>query len=105
MVNKGIGIGAVVLIILLIAVVAYFMFGSVGKIADIKNEDHVGKTVTVRGVVQSTIKLGDLSGYTLKDSTDTISVSAESLPKEGDTITVSGTLMHDTLFGYYIKVS
>ena len=102
--NLTIGIG-VVAVIIIIALVAFFMLGSVGKIADIKNEDHVGKTVTVMGAVQNTVKIGSLSGYTLKDDTDTIAVSSEQLPKEGDTVTVTGTLMHDTLFGYYIKVS
>jgi hypothetical protein len=102
--SLGIGIG-VAAVIIIIAIVAFFMLGSIGKIADIKNEAHVGQTVTVRGVVQTTIKLGDLSGYTLKDDTDTIAVSSEQLPKEGATITVTGTLMRDTLFGYYIKVS
>ena len=59
----------------------------------------------VRGVVQTTLKIGSLSGYTLKDNTDTIAVSSQQLPKEGETITVRGTLMHDTLFGYHIQSS
>jgi cytochrome c-type biogenesis protein CcmE len=104
MAKKSLGIGIAVVIIIF-AVIAFFVFANASKIADIKNEAHVGKSVTVRGIVESTIKLGSLSGYTLKDDTDTIAVSSEQLPKEGDTITVTGTLMHDTLFGYYIKVS
>jgi len=104
MVNKGLLIGIVVVVIV-IAAVAFFMFGNTSKIVDIKNGEHVGKTVTVRGIVQTTIKIGSLSGYTLKDNTDTIAVSSQQLPKEGETITVSGTLIHDTLLGYYIKVS
>ena len=104
MVSKSLWIGIVVVVIV-IAAVAFFMFVNVNKITDIKNEDHVGKTVTVRGIVQTTIKIGSLSGYTLKDNTDTIAVSSQQLPKEGETITVSGTLIHDTLLGYYIKVS
>jgi hypothetical protein len=74
------------------------------NIADIKNPDFVGKKVTVRGEVGVTIKLGSLSGYTLKDATDTISVSSQNLPKEGETVTVTGVLIKDTIFGYYIKV-
>jgi len=104
MVNKGLWIGIVVVVIVIV-VVAFFMFVNTSKIVDIKNEEHVGKTVTVRGIVQTTIKIGSLSGYTLKDNTDTIAVSSEQLPKEGETITVSGILIHDTLLGYYIKVS
>jgi hypothetical protein len=95
----------VVIVLIILAAGAYFMFWNASKITDIKNGEHVGKTVIVRGVVQTTIKLGSLSGYTLKDNTDTIAVSSQQLPKEGETITVRGTLIHDTLLGYYIKVS
>ena len=104
MAKKKVGIAAVVVVVI-IAIVAFLMLASVSKIANVKNEDHVGKTVIVGGVVQATIKLGSLSGYTLKDDTDTIAVSSEQLPKEGQTVTVTGVLMHDTLFGYYIKAS
>lgn len=76
---------------------------SVKTIADIKNTDNVGKKVTVHGTVDSSFKIGSLSGYNVKDDTDKIGVSAETLPKEGTTITVTGTLMKDTIFGYYIK--
>jgi hypothetical protein len=41
----------------------------------------------------------------VKDSTATIGVSAENLPKENSTVIVTGTLMKDTLFGYYIKAN
>ena len=75
------------------------------KITDVKNEEYVGKTVSVSGIVQNTIKIGELSGFTIKDETDTISVSSESLPAEGSKITVRGVLMKDVLLGYYIKVS
>jgi len=74
-------------------------------IEDIRNEDHVGKTVAVKGEVQSTMKIGQLSGYLIEDSNgDNIPVSSESLPAEGDSMVVRGTLMKDTLFGYYILV-
>lgn len=73
-------------------------------IQDIKNSDYVGKKVTVSGTVQNTIKLGSLSGYTIKDKTDSISVSSEDLPSEGSKIFVTGTLIKDTILGYYIKV-
>ena len=75
------------------------------KISDVKSADYVGKTVTVSGTVQNTIKIGDLSGFTIKDETGTIGVSSESLPAEGTKITVTGTLMKDALLGYYIEVS
>jgi len=73
------------------------------KIADVKSADYVGKTVTISGTVQNTIKIGELSGYTIKDETDTIGVSSESLPAEESKIRVTGILMKDSLLGYYIK--
>ena len=104
MANKLFWIG-IVIVVLVIALVAFFMFGNVSKITDIKNEAHVGKTVMVRGIVKSTLKIGSLSGYTLTDDTGQIAVSDQQLPKEGDTITAKGILIRDTLLGYYIKVS
>lgn len=73
------------------------------KIDDIKNSDYVGRKVTVSGTVQNTIKLGPLSGFTIKDDTDTIGVSSDSLPAEGSEIRVTGTLVKDTILGYYIQ--
>ena len=78
---------------------------SVKTIADVKKAENVGKTVTVQGNVQATLKIGTLSGYRLKDATDSIVVSAQNLPKENTTITVTGILMQDTIFGYYIKAN
>ncbi len=78
---------------------------SAQKIVDVKTADNVGKKVTVSGIVESTIKLGSISGYVLKDDTGKISVSSENLPKEGDSIKVTGTLVKDTILGYYIKVN
>ena len=75
------------------------------KISEVKTADKVGKTVTVSGIVQSSFKIGTLSGYTVKDYTDTIGVSTQNLPKENTTVTVTGTLMKDSLFGYYIKAN
>ena len=74
-------------------------------ISEIKNESYVGKTVTITGKVDSSMKIGKISGYSLKDDTGKISVSAQNLPKEGETVTVSGVLIKDTLFGYYIQAN
>ncbi len=64
------------------------------SVVDVKTEDMVGKTVVLRGTVESTVKIGSLSGYTLKDKAgDTISVSAQALPVEGDEVTVRGVLI------------
>jgi len=78
--------------------------GCASKISEVKNEKYIGKTVILTGTVENTIKIGSLSGYSLKDDTGTIGVSSETLPTEGDKITVSGVLIKDTIFGYYIKV-
>jgi hypothetical protein len=92
------------LIISLLAIIIFISGCMATTIKDVKTQDYVGKKVTVSGTVQNTIKIGTLSGYTIKDATDTIGVSSESLPKEGNEIRVTGILMKDTLLGYYIKV-
>lgn len=97
--NKGI------LVVLFVGLLFAVTACSVGTIDGIKTDANVGKTVTISGVVQSSFKIGSLSGYTVKDSTATIGVSAENLPKENSTVIVTGTLMKDTLFGYYIKAN
>jgi hypothetical protein len=64
--------------------------------------DFVGEKITVSGTVENPIHLGTLSGYTLVDGNESITVSSQSLPAEGDRITVTGTWMRDTFFGYYL---
>lgn len=79
--------------------------GCTQKISDIKSTEYVGKTVTVSGVAENPIKLGKISGYTVVDNNgDKVGVSSEDLPSAGDKVTVKGTLMKDTLLGYYILV-
>jgi len=75
------------------------------KIGDIKSnpDNYLGKEVTVSGTVTDSIKIGGISGYAIEDATGSIKVSSESLPAEGSTVTVSGTLVKDSLFGYYIQ--
>jgi len=91
--------------VFVITLLVILLVGCTQSIADIKDPDMVGKTVAVRGTVENTIKLGQLSGYTLSDNSgETIGVSTEDLPKEGDIITAKGVLMKDTLFGYYVLV-
>lgn len=71
-------------------------------ISEIKNEQYIGKTVTVKGIVGISLKIGELSGYTVQDSTGEIKVKSSILPMEGSEVTVTGKLMKDTIFGYYI---
>ena len=73
------------------------------KISEVRNEKNVGNRVTVTGIVESSAKFGSISGYTLKDDSGKIYVSSSDLPEEGLKKTVTGTVMKDTLLGYYIK--
>jgi len=73
------------------------------NIEDLKNEDMVGNKVTVSGTVRMSVKIGSLSGFSIEDKTGQINVRSDELPKEGDHAVVSGILMRDSLFGYYIK--
>ncbi len=68
-------------------------------------EKYLGEEISVTGIVTNTIKIGSLSGYTLKDekTDETIAVKSSILPEEGEKITIKGTLMKDLVF-YYILV-
>jgi hypothetical protein len=75
------------------------------RVADITNEETLGTEVSVRGTVVDTVKLGDLSGYTLIDGDgDRIAVASEELPTEGSRTRVTGTLRRAPIIGYYIAV-
>jgi DNA/RNA endonuclease YhcR with UshA esterase domain len=89
-----------------LALLALFLLGCVAgqSIKDVKAEANVGKTVIVSGTVTGVVSIGGLSYYVLDDNTATINVSAARLPANGDKVTANGTLIKDTLFGYYIKV-
>jgi hypothetical protein len=87
--------------ILLLSLV--ILAGCAQHIADIKNEEHIGKQVAVSGTAENTMKIGSISGFTLRDGNSSILVKTEILPEEGKTVTVSGVVIKDSLFGYYIK--
>ncbi len=89
--------------VVIIIILAVYVIVQAKPIDEVKTEENIGKTVKVRGEVKTVIKIGSLSGYTLEDETGTIAVSSDNLPAEGSTQTVKGTLIRDTLFGYYIK--
>lgn len=94
-------------ILTIIAVIACLVLltACTQSISEIKTPEFEGKTVVVKGVVENPIKLGKLSGYTLKDNNgDTIPISTQNLPAEGSTKTVKGVLTKELLIGYYIKV-
>lgn len=100
--KNGIRVTAFIVAIVVLALLAYTLVHA-ENITDVKKEENVGKTVKVRGEVQNVIKIGSISGYTLEDDTGSIAVSSQDLPGEGDKVTVKGTLIKDTIFGYYIK--
>jgi hypothetical protein len=92
--------------ILLSSLLLLLLFGCIGttplKGLEQKPADFMGKKVTVSGTVEDTVRIGSISGYTLTDGTYSIKVSSQSLPAEGKQITVAGTWMRDSLFGYYL---
>ena len=94
----------IILKIMSLLAVLFLLAACASSIEEVKNPDNVGKKVTVSGTVKTTFKLGSLSGYTLEDETGSISVSSEELPKEGTKKRVTGVLIKDTIFGYYVKV-
>lgn len=93
--------GGIVLILLILAVFAFISMPK--QIEDIKTEENIGKSVKVRGEIKNVLKIGSLSGYVIEDDSGSIAVSSDNLPSEGELITVRGTLIKDSLFGYYIK--
>ena len=92
--------------ILLGSLIMLLLFGCIGstplKDLEQKPADFIGNKVTVSGTVEDTVRIGQISGYTLTDGTYSIKVSSQSLPADGKKITVTGTWMKDTIFGYYL---
>lgn len=74
-------------------------------IVNIINPAYIGSIVSIEGTVIGTIQIGILSGFTISDGTETIKVSSKSLPQEGDKLKVSGRLIKDFFYGYYIEVN
>ena len=92
--------------ILGVLMLLFVLSGCAQSIAEVKDPEYIGKTVVVKGKVQTSYKIGTLSGYIIKDdSGDSIGVSSSNLPEEGKTVRAKGILMKDTIFGYYIKES
>lgn len=94
-------------IVLLLALCSFLLFGCIDQPVPIEelNEnpaEYVGKEISVNGVVEGTFKLGKLSGYKLTEGNSSITVSSQSLPAEGKDMTIKGTWMRDSIFGYYL---
>lgn len=86
--------------------VLILLFGCIGmtSVKDIKDnpDKYLGEQVSVKGTVKDSFKLGKLSGFKLQDGNYSIMVSSEELPKDGDEVVVTGTVMKEVLVGYYI---
>lgn len=90
--------------IVLILALAIFLTACTTNISDIKEnpEKYLGKKVTVSGIAKNVIKLGPISGFSLEQDGQRISVGATRLPSEGTKVIVKGTVVKDTFLGYYI---
>jgi hypothetical protein len=90
---------------MLVLLVVLFLAGCSASVKEIKDnpDDYIGKTVSLTGTASASIKIGQLSGFTLtqKDGSK-ISISSETLPKDGNNVYVKGVVMKDSLFGTYI---
>jgi outer membrane biogenesis lipoprotein LolB len=82
---------------------ALLLTGCTTSVEDAKTEEKVGDTVTLVGTAKSPTKIGPLSGYVLEGQTGTIPVATEDLPEHNQKVRVSGTVMRDTILGYYLK--
>ena len=92
-----------ILIIAIALVSLLVLVGCASSVEEVKTEENVGETVSVKGTVKSPIKLGDLSGYTLEDETGSIQVATQELPSEGEEVVAKGTLEKKAIIGYYIQ--
>ncbi|MGM5479883.1 MAG: hypothetical protein ACQESC_00315 [Nanobdellota archaeon] len=91
---------------LLLLAVMVFLTACTTPIEDIKTEESVGETVTIKGTVQEGIELGSFSGYMLKGETDSIFVAQSEIPEKGSTTKVKGTIEQIPLIGtYYLETT
>ncbi len=86
------------------------LFGCLAQttaLGDIKSnpEKYLGQQVTVAGNITESVKIGQLSGFRITDGNATMGVRSDTLPPVGTYVTVKGTVVRDTIFGYYILAS
>ncbi len=76
-------------------------------LGDIKSNasKYLGQEVTVKGNITDSVKIGQLSGFRITDGNSTIGVRSDTLPPVGTEVTVKGTVVQDSIFGYYIQAS
>ncbi len=95
-------------IIFVIALLALFgCMAQTTALGDIKSspDKFVGKEVTVKGNITDSVKIGTLSGFRISDGNESLNVRSDTLPPVGTEVTVKGTVVRDSLFGYYLLAS
>lgn len=92
-------------VILGIALLVFGCLVQATRISDLREnpDKYLGESVTIKGTVDGSVKIGSLSGFRVDDGTGKIGVKSDSLPPDGSNVTVTGTLAQDTIFGYYIQ--
>jgi hypothetical protein len=95
---------------LIFALALLALFGCMAQttpLGDIKNNPgkYEGQQVTVRGNITDSLKIGSLSGFRITDGNATLAVRSDTLPPVGADVTVKGTVVRDSIFGYYVLAS
>ncbi len=65
-------------------------------------DKYMGKKVIVSGEVLAPMKIGSLSGFTLRDDGSSIMVSSDDVPDKGKEVTVKGTVVKGLFSTHYI---
>lgn len=105
MINKKGNVLVILAMVILFAIGIYYAYNitTTKSIAEIRSEDYIGKSVSLSGTVEGSIKLGEFSGYILNDGENKIFVSSNKLPEEGSKTSVKGIVMKEIVIGYYLK--
>jgi cytochrome c-type biogenesis protein CcmE len=91
-----------------VAFVLMLSFGCLGPKYDSLNDikynpgKYLGEKVVINGTVKDSVKLGKISGFQLESGNGSIYISSDSLPAEGKTVVVQGTVMEEAIVGQYI---
>lgn len=94
------------LILIAFLIIALLLVSGCGRVsvADLnaEPEKYVGKKVVASGTVVAPMKLGVISGFTLKDGDASIIVSSDDVPDAKTEVTVKGTLVKGMMMPHYI---
>lgn len=96
--RRTIIIAAIATLLLLLTACASTTVGEIVEDPD----KYVGKKVVVTGEVIMPIKLGKLSGFTLREGKDNIIVASDTIPDEREKVTIKGTVVEGVLMPHYI---